>query len=144
MAMSGIVVGVDASEHSDRALEWAMREGAARQEPVTAIAVHDVATNQWTGNPLVDPADRSVEEKIRQAVEEKVSRVAGQLGSAAPAAVQVEVVSGVASRVLIDASQNATLLVVGSRGTGGFSRLLLGSVSSQVMHHAACPVTVVR
>lgn len=142
--MSAIVVGVDASEHSERALEWAMREGAARQEPVTVIAVHDVATNPWTGNPLVDLGDRSDEEKIRRAVDERVSRIAGQLGGASPAGVQVEVVSGVASQVLIDASQNASLLVVGSRGTGGFSRLLLGSVSSQVVHHAACPVTVVR
>lgn len=142
--MSGITVGVDASENSERALEWAMREGAARGEPVTAIAVHEVATNEWTGNPLVLAGDRADEEKIRQAVEEKVAKIAGQLGDKAPAEVRVEVVSGVAAQVLIDASQNASLLVVGSRGAGGFSRLLLGSVGSQVVHHAASPVTVIR
>jgi nucleotide-binding universal stress UspA family protein len=144
MAMPGIMVGVDASENSDRALEWAMREGAAWREPVTAIAVHEVATNHWTGSPLVSPGDRADEEKIRRAVEEKVAKIASQLGDAAPAEVSVEVVSGVASQVLIEASRNASLIVVGSRGGGGFGRLLVGSVSSQVVHHAACPVTVVR
>lgn len=142
--MAGITVGVDASEHSERALEWAMREGAARQEPVTAIAVHEVATNQWTGNPYVVPADRSDEDVVRRTVEEKVAKIAGKLGGDTPAELRVEVVSGIAAQVLIDASQNASQLVVGSRGAGGFSRLLLGSVSSQVIHHAACPVTVVR
>jgi nucleotide-binding universal stress UspA family protein len=142
MAMSGITVGVDASENSDRALDWALQEGALRHEPVTVIAVHGVATNQWTGRPIVMEEDSPEEEKIRQAVEEKVARVTGQLG--APVEVHVEVVSGVASQVLIEASQHADLVVVGSRGGGGFNRLLVGSVSSQLVHHAACPVTVVR
>lgn len=140
--MSGITVGVDASENSDRALEWAIREGAARREPVTVVAVNEVASNQWTGNPLLMPADQADEAKIRQAVEERVARVSGQLGS--PAEVHVDVVSGIAAQVLIDASQNADLLVVGSRGGGGFTRLLMGSVSSQVVQHAHSPVTVVR
>jgi nucleotide-binding universal stress UspA family protein len=142
MAMSGITVGVDASENSDRALEWALREGALRRAPVTVMAVHGVATNEWTGHPILMQADSSEEEKIRQAAEEKVARATGQLGE--PVDVRVEVVSGVASQVLIEASQHADLLVVGSRGGGGFNRLLVGSVSSQLVHHAACPVTVVR
>ena len=142
--MSGIMVGVDASENSERALEWAMREGAARREPVTVIAVHEVASSQWTGNPVVLPGDRADEDKIRRAVEEKVAKVADKLGAAAPGDVRVEVVSGIAAQVLIEASQNASQLVVGSRGGGGFSRLVIGSVSNQVVHHAACPVTVVR
>lgn len=141
--MPGITVGVDASDNSERALEWAMREGAARKQPVTAIAVNEVAASQWSGNPLVLPGDRADEERIRQAIEEKVARIAGQLGDAAPE-VTVEVVSGIPAQVLIDASEQSDLLVVASRGGGGFARLLMGSVSSQVVHHASSPVTVVR
>ena len=142
--MSGITVGVDASEHSDRALEWAIQEGAARQQPVTVIAVHEVATNQWTGNPLVKEGDRAEEDTIRRDVEERAAKIAGRLGDAIPPELTVEVVSGVASRVLIDASERSDLIVVGSRGGGGFSRMLLGSVSGHVVQHAACTVTVVR
>jgi nucleotide-binding universal stress UspA family protein len=142
MAMSGITVGVDASENSDRALEWALREGTLRQEPVTVMAVHGVATNQWTGHPIVMEEDSPEEEKIRKAVEEKVAKASSQLSGSVD--VHVEVVSGVATQVLIEASKHADLLVVGSRGGGGFNRLLVGSVSSQLVHHAACPVTVVR
>jgi nucleotide-binding universal stress UspA family protein len=143
MGMSGIAVGVDASENSERALEWAMREGVFRGEPVTAIAVHEVATNQWTGNPIIMGGDQAEEEEIRRALEEKVAKVAGRIGGA-PVEVGVQVVSGVAARVLIEASEHADLLVVSSRGGGGFARMLMGSVSIQVVQHAACPVTVVR
>ena len=140
--MSGITVGVDASENSERALEWAMREGALRKARVTVVGVNKVATNEWTGDPLTSPADAPEVQKIRQAIEEKVAKIGGKVGT--PVDVQVQVVSGVASRVLIDASNDADLLVVGSRGGGGFNRLLVGSVSSQLVHHAACPVVIVR
>jgi nucleotide-binding universal stress UspA family protein len=144
MAMPGIIVGVDASENSERALEWAMGEAAARKDPLTVIAVHEVTTSQWTGNPVVLGIDRPEEEKTRQAVEERIAKITGKLGAAAPSEVRIEVVSGVAAKVLIEASHDASLLVVGSRGGGGFNRLLIGSVSTQVVHHADCPVTVVR
>jgi nucleotide-binding universal stress UspA family protein len=142
MAMSGITVGVDASDNSERALEWAMREGALRNAPVTVVGVNKVATNEWTGDPITSAADAPEVAKIRQVIEEKVAKVSGKIDT--PVDVHVEVVSGVASRVLVDASNNADLLVVGSRGGGGFNRLLVGSVSSQLVHHAACPVVVVR
>lgn len=141
--MPGITVGVDASDNSERALEWAMQEGAAKKQPVTAIAVHEVASNQWSGNPIVLPGDRADEEKIRQAVEGKVAKVADQLGGDAPE-VTVVVVSGIPAQVLIDASKQSDLLVVASRGAGGFARLLMGSVSSQVVHHSACTTTIVK
>jgi nucleotide-binding universal stress UspA family protein len=143
MAMPGITVGVDASDNSERALEWAMREGAARKQPVTAIAVHEVAANQWSGSPIVLPGDRADEEKIRQAVEEKVARIGGKLGGDAPE-VTVVVVSGIASQVLIDASKQSDQMVVASRGAGGFARLLVGSVSNQLVHHSECTVTIVK
>jgi nucleotide-binding universal stress UspA family protein len=142
--MSGITVGVDGSDNSQRALEWAMKEAAIRHTALNVIAVHEVATNHWTGHALVLPEDRPDEEKARHAAEEAVGKIASQLGDSQPASVSVRGVSGVASSLLIDASGDSDLVVVGSRGGGGFARLLMGSVSSQVVHHAACPVVVVR
>jgi nucleotide-binding universal stress UspA family protein len=142
--MSGITVGVDGSDNSERALEWAMREAALRHADLTVVAVHEVASNHWTGRPLVLPEDRADEDKARKAAEDRVAALAGRLGDSQPASVTVRAVSGIATRQLIEESQGADLLVVGSRGGGGFARLLMGSVSSQVVHHAACPVVVVR
>jgi len=142
--MPGIVVGVDGSEHSLRTLEWAMKEAALQHAPLTVLSVHQVAGSYWTGNPIIYPADQPEEEKSRLAAEEAVSQAASRLGDAAPAPVIVRAVSGIPAQELITASRDADLLVVGSRGGGGFAGLRMGSVSSQVVHHAACPVVVVR
>ncbi|HEY1917283.1 MAG TPA: universal stress protein [Streptosporangiaceae bacterium] len=142
--MAGITVGVDGSDNSQIALEWAMKEAGLRKSPLTVIAVHEVAANQWTGHPIVVAEDAPDEVKARQATEEAVAKIAGQLGDAAPESVTVKAVSGIAAQVLIDASGTADLVVVGSKGGGGFARMLVGSVSSKVVHHASCPVVVVR
>ena len=142
--MPGIVVGVDGSEHSRRTLEWAMKEAALQHAPLTVLTVHQVAGSFWTTQPTIYPADQPEAEKARQAAEEAVSQVASRLGDAAPASVTVRAVSGVPAQELINASRDADLMVVGSRGGGGFAGLRMGSVSTQVVHHAACPVAVVR
>jgi nucleotide-binding universal stress UspA family protein len=80
---------------------------------------------------------------VRQAAEEIIAKATSQLGDARPKSVSVRAVSGFPAKELIDASTDADLVVVGSRGAGGFARLMLGSVSSQVVHHAQCPVVVV-
>jgi nucleotide-binding universal stress UspA family protein len=92
---------------------------------------------------MILPADEPALEKIRHAVEEAVAKAATQLGESQPASVTVRAVNGFASQELIEASRDADLLVVGSRGGGGFARLLLGAISDQVVHHAHCPVVVV-
>jgi nucleotide-binding universal stress UspA family protein len=120
-----------------------MREAAALHAPLTVIAVHEVAKSYWGGIPVIGPADRSLLEKLRQAAEEMTQKAASRLGDAGPASVNVHAVSGFVVKELVDASQDADLVVVGSRGGGGFARLLMGSVSSQVVQHAACPVVVV-
>lgn len=71
-----------------------------------------------------------------------MAEVAGRLGQPCPASVTVLSVSGNAARELIEASLHADLLVVGARGGGGFASLMMGSTSSQVVHHAHCPVVV--
>jgi nucleotide-binding universal stress UspA family protein len=142
--MPGIIVGIDGSAHSARALEWAIKEGALQHAPVTVITVNSVPASPWTGNPTVLAQDPAELEKLRQAAEELTVKVTSQLDGAQPASVTVRAMNGFPARELIDASQHADLVVVGSRGVGGFARLLMGSVSDQVTHHAHCPVMVVR
>ena len=140
--MPGILVGVDGSGHASRALEWAMRMAAALNLQLTVLTVNQVAVSHWTGNPIINPEDRAAQEEARQAAEKAVAEAAGRLGLSSPASVTVHSVSGNAARELIEASRDADLLVVGSRGGGGFASLMMGSTSSQVVHHARCPVVV--
>jgi len=141
--MPGIVVGVDGSPNSERALDWAMKQAAAVHAPLTVIAVHEVPKSYWGGIPVIGPADEPLLGKLRQAAEEMTQRAASRLGDARPASVTVHAVSGFVVKELVDASQDADLVVVGSRGGGGFGRLLMGSVSNEVVQHSACPVVVV-
>ena len=142
--MPGIVVAIDGSKHSPTVLEWAMKEAALQQSPLTVLTVHQVAESYWTQTAILSPGDWPEQEKSRQAAQDAVNRAASRLGDDAPASVTVRAVSGMPAQEIINASCDADLVVVGSRGGGGFARLLMGSVSTQVVHHAACPVVVVR
>jgi len=141
--MPGITVGIDGSEHSRRALEWAIKEAAIRNAPLTVLAVHQVAGNYWTGSPEIYPADQPEAEKARQTAQEVVQKTVDAAGGSAPASVTVRAVSGIAAQELINASNDADLVVVGSRGGGGFARLWLGSTANQVVQHSAAPVVVI-
>ena len=142
--MPGILVGIDGSDHSRKALEWAVHEAGVRGTSLTVLAVHQVAANHWTGDPETYPQDRPETETVRQAAEDAVQKVVSQAGEPAPTSVTVRAVSGVAAHELVAASADADLVVVGSRGGGGFARMVLGSVSSQVASHADAPVVVIR
>jgi nucleotide-binding universal stress UspA family protein len=142
--MPGILVGLDGSGHSRKALDWAVKHAALEHTSLTVLAVHEVALSAWTGSPIVYPEDRPEEEKARQAAQEVVNQTISELSGPGPESVTVRAVSGQAAQALIEASADADLVVVGSRGAGGFASLLTGSVSSQVVNHAACPVVVVR
>lgn len=139
---SGIVVGVDGSGHSVRALEWAAREAALREVPLTVITVHQPVVGYW-GSAADYPQDHALSVWTRAAVREQTEKVIDGLGGKAPPQVNVDTVSGYPAEELLTAAQGAELLVVGSRGVGGFARLVMGSVSSQVAQHAHCPVVVV-
>jgi nucleotide-binding universal stress UspA family protein len=144
--VSGIFVGVDGSDHSRLALGWALREAARHQMPLTVISVHPKpvrpATDIYWAVPDLptDPRDEEVE---LNALRQFVDKVASETGETAPG-VSLVVATGDPAEELIKASRDADLLVVGSRGIGGFAKLLLGSVSSKVAHHAASPVMVIR
>ena len=92
--MPGITVGIDGSHDAHRALEWSMREAAARHVPLTVLTVHDVPVSGWTGGPIILPADEPVLEKLRQAAEEAVAKASAQLGESKPASVRIRAVNG--------------------------------------------------
>jgi nucleotide-binding universal stress UspA family protein len=143
--MPGILVGVDGSDHSRRALEWAMREAAHHDVPLTVMTVHPgpvrPATQIYWDIPNL-PEDSHNLEHIRAAVEQFTDKVANELGEAAPE-ITVDVTRGDPAHELVNASHDCDMIVVGSRGSGAWAQLLLGSVSSKVTHHAACPVVVI-
>jgi nucleotide-binding universal stress UspA family protein len=141
--MPGIVVGIDGSPNSERALDWAMRQAAAVRIPLTVITVHEVPKSYWGGIPVIGPADESLLGELRQAAEEMTQKVAGRLGDAGPASITVHAVNGFVVKELVDASQDADLVVVGTRDASSFTRLVMGSVSSEVVQHSACPVVIV-
>ena len=119
-----------------------MREAALRQVPLTVLAIHEVMASYWTGNPVTVPGDAPELEKTRMAVEHAVAEALEGLDANRPQ-VTVTTINGFAAKALIEASADSDLLVVGNRGGGGFPRLSLGAVASQVVHHAHCPVVVV-
>jgi nucleotide-binding universal stress UspA family protein len=142
--MPGIVVGIDGSPNSERALDWAMRHAAALRTPLTVITVHEVPKSFWGGIPVIGPADETLLETLHQAVEEMTQKAASRLGEdARPASVTVHAVNGFVVKELVDASHDADLVVVGTRGGSAFARLAMGSVCSEVVQHSACPVVIV-
>lgn len=136
---NGIVVGVDESAGAAAALRWAAREGDARGWPVTAVlAWGSLDTHGGIVGERVDPSYG--EPDALAALDEIVATVLLDKGDA----IRRRAVSGLAASALLEASEGADLLVVGARGLGGFRRLLLGSVSTEVLHHAECAVAIVR
>lgn len=133
-----IVVGVDGSEPSKLALRWARRLAAVEQADIDVIGAW--AWPSLAGATVValdySPMD-DIEKELTAAVDEV-------FGPDRPPGLRVRAVNGGAAHVLVEASRTALLVIVGSRGLGGFKGLLLGSVSQHVAEHAACPVLVVR
>jgi len=129
-----IVVGVDGSTTSLEALDWAVDEARLRDAPLEVVHVRFLAERAGKYFADAEAAERSVLDQASERVR-----------SIAP---DVEVVTVLAdpptAKFLIDDSRDAQLLVVGSRGLGGFQELTLGSVSQQCVHHAHCPVVVIR
>jgi nucleotide-binding universal stress UspA family protein len=137
-----IVVGYDGSKHAERALQWAVDEAILRHARLRVVhawlppfvegfpytgAAHEPEAMEAAGRELLDGAVQSALTGVEQ-----------------PPFVERVVVCGSPASTLLERSKDADLVVVGSRGLGGFRGLLLGSVSHQVVHHASCPVVVVH
>ena len=130
-----VVVGFDGSQHSLEALRW-----AARYARGVGAVLRPVAAWSFSGS-----AEYVVHPDFERVAKENLEAASRVLRTEFhDVAVEPAVVHGSAASVLIDASHDADLLVVGTRGHGGFTGMLLGSVSQHCLHHAACPVVVVR
>lgn len=133
-----VIVGIDGSPDSVRALRWAADFARELQAPLQALTTFEVpgiygvqAMAGWE-----DPA--RLEEESRSMLAEIVREAMGE-----GAQVEERVVQGHPAKVLVEASPDAQLIVVGSRGRGGFAGMVLGSVSQHTVNHAQCPVVVV-
>ncbi|PZR52680.1 universal stress protein [Xylanimonas oleitrophica] len=134
--MRGVVVGVSGSAEAEAALDWALTEAASRQVPLTAVLA-------WTGPRGVQPSEYQDE------LERRREDLLGLLDASCRRTslgldVSAQVVEGDPTDALLNAGEDADLLVLGRRRRGRLGRLVLGSVSSEVVERAEVPVTVVR
>lgn len=132
-----IVVGVDGSPASLNALRWATRQATLTNSAIEAIITWHLPTQYGTdfygaSQDWAELAARTMEDALQEA------------GDGTPWTGTQSIIEGHPAHVLVTASADAELVVVGSRGHGGFAGLLLGSVSEYVIAHAACPVVVIR
>jgi nucleotide-binding universal stress UspA family protein len=145
--MPGIIVGVDGSHYSQRALEWGMNEAAIWHVPITVLTVYQPVAGYWSSTvPYPDDrarAERAGAERARRMAQEAADKALAGLGDDRPMSVTVKAVSGDPGVELLGAARDAAMIVVGARGAGGFARLLMGSVSTHLTYHARCPVVVI-
>lgn len=134
-----IVVGVDGSRAAANALEFAVEEARLRGASLHVTYAYPVIERHVTGSTGKDYYEQAEEE-----AKEFIQTMMKDAPSTDGLDVQWLGVPGNPAEVLIEASREATILVVGSRGVGGFIGLLMGSVSEQCVHHSYCPVLVVR
>jgi nucleotide-binding universal stress UspA family protein len=139
--MEKIVVGVDCSPHSATALRWAAADGKAKDVPVVAVMAWSYLDQHHAeGGKSEDFDPKWSAEKAQANLDGFVAETLG----ADAAGVQTQLVNDLPARALLEAAADATTIVVGARGIGGFKGLLVGSVSSKIVDHAPCTVVVAR
>ncbi|MFD5873174.1 universal stress protein [Streptomyces sp. NPDC060322] len=139
--MGRIVVGVDGSDASIKALRWAVHQAELTGDTVEAVNSWEYPATGWASMMPGMPEDFDPQAVATVALNEALEEALGGEGAAA---VEKIVVIGNPAQTLLERSRGANLLVVGARGYSGFKATLLGSVSLHVAQHATCPVTVVR
>jgi nucleotide-binding universal stress UspA family protein len=132
-----IVVGVDGSHQSKLALRW-----AAKLAPSLGASIHAVAA--WHIPTSLEWNVVSYDWDLAGETETALAKAVDEVFAERPPDLHLDVRQGNAAQVLLALSENATMLIVGSRGHGGFAGLLLGSVSAKCAEHASCPVLVVH
>jgi nucleotide-binding universal stress UspA family protein len=140
----GILVAVDGSAESDAAVAWATREAVLRHLPVTLFHAVAPVVVGWPVGQLYEEMPDWQKDNGDQVIERARTVLAASLDGAEPPPARTVMPYADVVPTLIEASKEASMLVVGSVGMGGLGRLLLGSVSSAVLQHAHCPVAVVR
>lgn len=136
-----IVVGIDGSDSSRAALDWAHDEAARWNAALDVVHAWSYPYAYGVDGAIAVPPQALADEATRLANDE-VAALRTRKGAAVPVTIVVE--EGGAAHCLIDRAKDADMVVVGSRGHGGFVSLLVGSTADQVVHHAPCPVVVVR
>jgi nucleotide-binding universal stress UspA family protein len=136
-----IVVGVDGSAGADAALAFARDEAVLRGLPLRIVCAWELAALESAGAAFVPSAEAATQ--ARQDAEEVLAAALATVTGHGSLQVEALAIEGHPARVLVEQAGDARLLVVGTRGHGGFSSLVLGSVSQSVAHHAPCPVTIV-
>jgi nucleotide-binding universal stress UspA family protein len=140
-----VVVGVDGSTVSERALAWAVARAEARGATLEVVSVYETYDARGPyGGEFMRIASPAAEQRFRQRAEQCVTDALAAVELPPGLDVEVEVTEGHPVEVLLGRARQADLVVTGSRGLGGITGLLLGSVSRQLLHHAECPVAVVR
>lgn len=141
----GVVVGIDGSKCARTALRYALEEARRRSAPLHVVRAWGLTNAPRPAGVSARYVPSFAEFAAATAEQVRAELAAVSAGAAGgPPDVQVHVVHAPPVRALLEAAAGADVAVVGSRGHGGFSGLLLGSVSEQVVRHAACPVVVVR
>ena len=136
--MERIVVGVDGSESAREALRWAVDEARRRNASVEAV----YAWHQPFAIGYAEMGELAIEEFAKEA-QQILDTAVDAVDTTGIAPVERKLVPGSPASALVTAAKGADLLVVGSRGRGGFTGLLLGSVSQQVAHHTPCPLVII-
>jgi nucleotide-binding universal stress UspA family protein len=139
----GIVVGVDGSPASKVAVDWAARDAAMRNVPLTLVHVANGVVAPWSQTPLPTGFGKWQQQRGRQFIDDAIRVAAEATIETGPVQLKTEMYYSATIPTLVDLSKEAEFVVVGSRGQGAFGSLI-GSVSTGLVHHAHCPVAVIH
>jgi nucleotide-binding universal stress UspA family protein len=140
----GILVCVDGSAASDAAVAWATREAIMRQLPITLLHAVPPVVVGWPARQLYADMPGWQQENGQHVVDQACKTLNANLGESEPPEIHTEMVYSSVVEALIDASKDAWMIVAGSDGLGALGRLLLGSVTTALIHHVRCPVAVIH
>ncbi|SOJ55673.1 Universal stress protein [Mycobacterium simulans] len=140
----GIVVGIDGSAESDAAVAWATREAVMRRASLTLLHAVAPVIVGWPVGRLYADMPEWQKDAAQQVIEQAREALTDNLGESEPPEVRTETVYSDLVPTLIEASKQASMIVVGSQGMGALGRMLLGSVSTALIHHAHGPVAVIH
>jgi nucleotide-binding universal stress UspA family protein len=144
VARSGILVGVDGSAESDAAIRWATHEAVMRHAAMTLTHVVPPPAASWPTGPVYATITEWQRDNARHVLEQALKTLQATVSESLLPDVHTETVNSSVVSTLVRASEDKLMVVVGSRGSGALGRLLLGSVSTGLVHHASCPVAIIR
>jgi nucleotide-binding universal stress UspA family protein len=141
MARQPVIAATDGSQESMRAVEWAAREATLRKATLRIVAIAVLPQRMIPSPATPEAVAGMIERSMRRAL----AAAAQEVATLEPdLAIETQLLDGAPAQVLVEAAAEASMLVLGSRGAGGFSAMILGSVSRYVATHAAVPVVVAR